>query len=108
MILLSCEFQEMELNMNKDKDDDIYRAIIIPRHSYSENNALRFINAFDKALLNKTDEFISCEYTNLKINSLKQSGNDALLWLTNNEVSGSKYKPKDYKELRLNIKLKPV
>lgn len=85
-----------------------YDPIILPRHTYSESNALRFKSIFDKCLENKTDEFIPCEEAKLKITSLKQRCNEAFLWLTNNEVKGSKYTKENYKILRSNVKVKPV
>lgn len=85
-----------------------FNPVILPRHTYSESNAKRFKNVFDKAFTNKTDEFISCEDAKLKINSLRQRANEALLWLINNPVKNSSLNKEDYKLLRSRIKIKTV
>jgi len=103
----------MELMSNHNKEDNInankeYEYTILPRHTYSENNAKRFKSTFDKCLDNETDEFISCEMAGLKITSLKQRCNEALLWLINNDIKGSKHNKEEYKYFRSKIKFKAV
>lgn len=96
------------MNENQDQNQNQYNPIILPRHTYSEANAKRFKEAFDKSIEQKTDEFISCEDAKLSLNSLRQRCNEAFLWLTNNEIKDSKYKQEDYRLLRSKVKVKAV
>lgn len=94
-----------------DETKDKIERLIIPRHTYSEANASRFLPIIDKCLSNKTNEFISCDDAKLAITSLKQRLNEAFLWLTHNDTilpKDAKHTKKDYTELRRNVRLTPV
>lgn len=96
--------------MNKDENNDNFlESPAILRNSYSQINALRFKDAFDKAIESKEDVFIPASDSGMKLNTLRNRASEALLWLTRETdkcLKNNKYTNRDYLVLRSCIKLK--
>lgn len=81
--------------------------IIVPRPSFTQTNADRFLEIFDSLLETEgQDMFIDPIILDIKASTLKHRMSEALLWLTMFKHPKSKREPKDYAYLRGIIRFK--
>lgn len=103
--------------MNDENDslpDPQEKSYVVPRSSYTLNNALRFQRFFDLAISTKQNVSLAIKPKEhpdyLAPSTLKNRMADALKWLSENDIKefqvDSLYGQKDYVELKSNINIR--